>query len=129
LVFAPKYVDSLPAEPTPVAATWVTAFMFKTFWRFITSVLVIPCFKFVANVYAHVPVVVPPVVPVGVPPVREAWTFAMVCESAPNDVSKETIASTWLCVKAAASATEAVPIIMKAVDNPTRPATNFENLE
>src|SRR3989338_3926208 len=39
--FQKKY-GITPAEPTPEAATWVSAFEFKTFCRFITSAPVLP---------------------------------------------------------------------------------------
>jgi len=49
-------------------------------------------------------VVVLPVV-TGAVPVSEAWTLAIVVESAPNDWSKDTMAWTWAEVSVAASAT------------------------
>ena len=41
----------------------------------------------------------------GAVPFKDAWTLAIVVESAPNDWSKDTMAWTWALVSVAASAT------------------------
>ena len=76
----------------------------------------------------HTPVVVvvePVVVDEGVPPVREAWTFAIVVLSAPNDERSERIDWTWEFVKAAACAIGASESIDVAIASPVATAATF----
>src|SRR3989344_2588125 len=83
----------------------------------VTSAPVEPMVRFCVNVYE----------PLGVEgttgalPVREACTFAIVAESAPNDWRSAMIASTCDCVKAAAPAGSATE---SASARPTTPAAS-----
>jgi len=72
------------------------------------------------------PVVVVVVVVVeGVPPVSEAWTFAIVLLSAPNDERSERIDWTCELVKAAACAIGASESIDVAIASPVATAATF----
>jgi hypothetical protein len=68
----------------------------------------------------------PPVVPpVGVPPVSDARTFAMVAASAPDEVIIWMMASTWAVFKAAACAIGAAASIETAIVRPVATAATF----
>jgi mannose/fructose/N-acetylgalactosamine-specific phosphotransferase system component IIC len=73
------------------------------------------------------PVLVPVPVPVfvGVPPVSDALTFAMVLLSAPNEVRSERIDETCASVNAAACAIGARESIDVAIASPVATAATF----
>jgi len=83
-----------------------------------------PIVRFFENEQAA-PVEVVVVVVEGVPPVREAWTFAIVVLSAPNDERSERIDWTWEFVKAAACAIGASESIDVAIASPVATAATF----
>ena len=70
-------------------------------------------------------VVEPPVVEVGVPPVSDAWTFAIVDASAPNEERSEMIAETCELVNDAACAIGASESIEVAIASPAATAATF----
>ena len=70
-------------------------------------------------------VVVVVVVVEGVPPVSDAWTFAIVALSAPNEVRSETIAETCEEVNDAACAIGASESIEVAIASPVATAATF----
>ena len=51
LVSPPKYLVSIPFEPTPDAVTIVSALPLRTVWRFITSWSLMPIFNVLVKVY------------------------------------------------------------------------------
>ena len=73
----------------------------------------------------HADVVAPPPVETGVPPEREAWTFAIVALSAPKDWSSEMMAENCELVSAAACAIGASESIDVAIASPVATAATF----
>ena len=93
-------------------------------WRHVTSIPVDPIVRSFEKEHAP-PVVVVVVVVEGVPPVSDAWTFAIVALSAPNEVKSERIDETCEAVRLAACAIGARESIDVAIASPVATAATF----
>ena len=97
----------------------------SAFWRQVTSIPVEPVVRSFEKEQDDEPVVVVVVVVEGVPPVSDAWTFAIVALSAPNEVKSERIDETCEAVRLAACAIGARESIDVAIASPVATAATF----
>jgi hypothetical protein len=112
-----------PKGPTALGDMYPAAL--RAFWRQVTSAPEVPTIKSRVNEQDE-EVVIGGVVITGALPVREAFTFAIVLESAPNEVRSERMAEVCASVNAAACATGARANTDVIIARPTPTAATFE---